>query len=239
MKQCGHEGSPGYNERLFESKGLRSYFHNSRFKWFEQICKECEFSAATIFELGCFDGRLVQFIPFPIVNYLGYDADWEGGLSSAQRQFSGMSKLEFVKSESARDLEDIKANSFDMCVAMETLEHLPPDAVDDYLVQIERICSNVFIVSVPNEKGIVFLLKYLSKRLIFRDAQEYTFSEVFYASIGRMEKVKRDDHKGFDYSLLSKQIEKYFDILKVQSIPFSWLPRWCGFTVGIVAVKRG
>lgn len=228
----------GYNERLFGSKGLRSYFHNSRFEWFEKTCDDHLPDKARVFELGCFDGRLIQYIPFKLVEYLGYDAGWEGGLADAKKQFSGTPKFRFVESVSARDMQCIRAESFDVCVAMETLEHLPPGAVDEYLKQINRICSGYFIVSVPNEKGMMFLCKYLVKRIFFRDAQTYTFEEVVSATLGRMDKVVRDDHKGFDYSSLILQIERYFDIRAIESIPFSWMPRWCGFTIGVLACKR-
>jgi hypothetical protein len=50
-----------------------------------------------------------------------------------------------------------------------------------------------------------------------------------------LHKVKRNEHKGFDYALLTKQIQKYFNIIEVNSIPFKLLPTGLSFGIGIIA----
>lgn len=227
-----------YNERLFEKAGLRSYFHNSRFKWLNATVDRIGLQTDSVFELGCFDGRLLEHLPVKPKHYVGFDADWEGGLSDARYRLSEPG-LVFEKSESPEDLKKLSTNQFDVSVAMETMEHLPPEMVDDYISEISRVTRNSFIITVPNEKGPVFFLKYFSKRLFFGGTQPYTFSEFLNATFGRMHKIQQDDHKGFDYDRLISQISKHFDITKAEAIPFTCLPKWTGFTIGVVAKKRG
>jgi hypothetical protein len=52
----------GYNERLF-SRGLRSKLHYARFNWFVAQLKKRKCSASSVLELGCFDGKLIDFLP--------------------------------------------------------------------------------------------------------------------------------------------------------------------------------
>ena len=228
----------GYNERLFEKPGLRSYFHNSRFYWLTDTVERFRLRVDNVFELGCFDGRLLKYLPTKPKNYVGLDADWEGGLSEARSTFSEVG-LFFEKSETPKDLRKFSTDQFDVSIAMETVEHLPPDLVDEYISEIARITRDYFIVTVPNEKGMVFFFKYLIKRTILEGTQPYSLSEFLNATIGRMHKIQQDDHKGFDYDQLIAQISREFEVVKVEAIPFTYLPKWTGFTVGIVAKKAG
>ena len=226
-----------YNERIFEKRGLRSYFHNSRFRWFKTTVDDLGLQSDHIFELGCFDGRLLQHLAFRPTDYVGFDADWEGGLSDAKSRFCEPGVV-FEKSESPNDLKMLSTERFDISVAMETLEHLPPDLVDEYIAEISRVTRRHFIVTVPNEKGIVFFCKHLIKRFLLEGTQSYTYPEFFNATLGRMHKIRQDDHKGFDYDQLILQLSQHFEIIRVEAIPFTRLPRWTGFTIGIVAKKR-
>ena len=158
-------------------------------------------------------------------------------MSNAKRNFSG-DNLIFEKSEHVDDLKKFPDTRFQISVAMETMEHLPPDSVGAYLAEIERITGNYFIVTVPNEKGIVFLLKYIVKSIFLEGNQKYSWSELFDATFGRLHKIDQDDHKGFDYDELIGQISREFDVVRTEPIPFTALPRWAGFTVGIIAKKR-
>lgn len=228
----------GYNERLFSGRGLRSYLHNSRFKWFREQQDAMGFSTAKVIELGCFDGRLLGFMATPPEHYIGLDADWEGGLSKAQSTYADHPRWQFIKSADPQDLQQFADDSFELAVALETMEHIPADLVDAYLQQLARVVKGDLVISVPNEKGLVFITKWLAKKLFFGGAETYRPSELFSAIFGRMESIERNEHKGFDYAQLSRQIAKYFDDVQVQAMPLKGLPLWLGFTVGITARSR-
>jgi 2-polyprenyl-3-methyl-5-hydroxy-6-metoxy-1,4-benzoquinol methylase len=223
-----------YNERLF-SGGFRKYLHLSRYYWLQRelICLKC--ACDSVIEIGCFDGKLIEFLPGDVKRYCGYDANWEGGLDIALEKWKQFPQYEFRKAISPKDMALTDADWFDIAVIMETLEHLALELVDGYLRKVGGHLRQYIFITVPNEKGIVFLSKWLVKAIFYKDARQYSFVELMYATLGRMEKVKRREHKGFDYSALIREVEKYYDIIDVSGIPFGFLPPSLNYGVGIVA----
>jgi len=230
------EGS-GYNERLF-SGGLRRKLHFARFHWLITEIQKRKCPTHSILELGCFDGKVIDFLPQKPSKYVGFDANWEGGLDIAKKKWSGAKNFFFFKASTPDEMNFKDQETFDICIAMETLEHVPPQMIDGYLKKIAQHLNGYFFVTVPNEKGIVFLLKWLVKRLLNYDAEPYSFSEIIHATLGRMDKVVRLEHKGFNYMLLIKEIGKYFEVIKVSGFPLGFLPHSLCFGIGIVAKSR-
>ena len=136
------------------------------------------------------------------------------------------------------DAFHLEPASFALGASMETLEHIAPDIVDGYLQQIERATDGYLLVTVPNEKGPVFLLKYIIKHGLLRSGETYSAKEVFHATLGNLERVERNEHKGFDHEALTRQIAKHFDIVSVRALPFGWLPLWASFTIAVIARSR-
>lgn len=229
----------GYNERLFSGKGLRFKYHIWRFDWLKRQIKKYIDTDLNVIELGCFDGKTLDFLPKQPIRYVGLDADWEGGLSSAQDKYAGSSNLSFINSSDPADLQQFTDGQFNVGIAQETLEHIPPESLDSYLAQMARVIEGYLLVTVPNEKGIIFFIKRLAKLTLgMKGKNDYTAYEFFNATIGRMDKVERDDHKGFDHEKLRDQIEEHFDIVECQGGPLSWLPPSLNLTIGIVARTR-
>lgn len=228
----------GYTERLFGGRGIRSWLHNGRFLWFRSTLAALDLPYYKVIELGCFDGRLLSFMPTPPERYEGLDADWEGGLSRARIAFSGHRFCRFTKVTTPEAMSFFGDDVFNVAVSLETLEHVPPEMVDGYLRELARVTRGYLLISVPNEKGVVFLTKWLGKKFLGDATLRYRFSEWVAAILGRMDKVERYDHKGFDYDTLIDEIRKHFDVLRVEGVPMSMLPTWCAFTVCILAKSR-
>lgn len=224
----------GYNARLF-SGGIRGYLHSSRFIWAKKIIDRLR--PESVIELGCFDGRLLDYIKPH--SYVGLDAGWEGGIDSAIERYRDIPAFHFYKSSMPADLARFDSGTIDLGVALETLEHIPPHMLDDYLRELSRIVSGHVVFSVPNEKGVVFLGKWIVKSILLRDddGEKYKISEVLFATIGMTSKVRRDEHKGFDYEKLIDQIGTYFDIEAVSGVPFGF--PFLSFSVGIIAKSKG
>ena len=227
----------GYNQRLF-SGGLRSRLHLARFRWFAAELASRNIPAGSVLELGCFDGKLIDFLPAKPSRYVGFDANWEGGLDLARERWSQTPGYSFLKATTPDEMVLDRQEVFDLVVVMETLEHIPPQLVDGYLEKMARHLNGYFFVTVPNEKGIVFLAKWLAKKLFSRDAARYSFAELLNATLGRMTRVTRREHKGFDYDALIVEIKKHFDVIEVSGIPSGFLPPFLSFGVGIVAKPR-
>ena len=227
----------GYNERLF-SGGVRGKLHNARFLWLAESLRKVQAPCHRVLELGCFDGRSIEFLRQEPGRYLGLDANWEGGVDLGKARWKDHPGIQFeICSTPAELREHVKDERFDTSLALETLEHIPPDALEPYVQEIARVTTDSFLVTVPNEKGPVFLAKYLVKRF-FGDYFRYRPIEVWGAFIGRMDLVQRDDHKGFDYEDVIRLLGRYFDVVEVSGYPFRGLPKWLNFGVGIVARAR-
>lgn len=227
----------GYNERLF-SGGLRRYLHLARFRWFIRELNILRCPYKSVLELGCFDGKLIEFFPEAPTYYKGFDANWEGGLDKAYEKWGSFTNYSFFQACTPEDMHFGDDERFDIAVVMETLEHVPPEMIDGYLEKIAPRLDGYLFITVPNEKGVVFLAKWLTKRVFSKDAEEYSRKELLDAFLGRMNLVKRTEHKGFDYASLVAQVAEYFEVIKVSGHPFRFLPTSLCFGVGIVAKSR-
>ena len=136
--------------------------------------REC--ACSSVIEIGCFDGKLIDFLPAKPQRYVGFDANWEGGLDVALKRWNGCPQFTFHRASSADNIRLPDNTVFDVAVMMETLEHVPAPAVDGYLSLLARHLDGYLFVTVPNEKGPVFLAKWLAKRCS-RQGCEYTLTE--------------------------------------------------------------
>jgi hypothetical protein len=233
------QDKPGYNERLFSKIGIRQFYHIARFRWLQAKLFHIAPVSLRVIEIGCFDGRSLDYLPTPVERYVGLDAGWEGGLEKAKARFSSNASLSFLQSDDSAPIRQLSGEAFNVAVSLETLEHIPPELVDGYLSAIAQVLNGYFLITVPNEKGLIFLVKFLMKIFFYGgNSDRYTFKEAFYATIGRLDQVKRREHKGFDYTLLIKQVEQYFIIESIHSVPLRFLPKQFALTLGIVARSR-
>ncbi len=227
-----------YNERLFDRAGIRRLFHLARFDWAEQAIRERSGSELKVIELGCYDGRLLQRIRPHVAEYIGVDANWSGGLDRARTRFARCRGVRFVETSDASSMRRFSNGQFNIAISLETLEHVPPAQVPEFLDELARVTAGDLFISVPNEIGLVFLAKYVLKRLRYGGADPYSAREIVAAVLGRSEQIARHDHKGFNYKKLVKLVGERFDILSVNGLPRLGLPAWLSFTIAIHARSR-
>ena len=227
-----------YNQTVF-SGGLRSHLHKMRFKWLKQHLNEKE-NAYSVFELGCFDCRSLHFIPKPS-RYVGADAGWEGGIEDARMTYNNPPWMELVMSLSVHDITRYKDDRFDYSIALETLEHIPDPVLRGYLEFLAKVTRKRLLITVPVEIGPVFLAKHMAKNIITghggEDEAAYSWKEIYWATRGRVEHIRRFENKGFDYRALIKLIGEYFTVKQVEGIPFKRYPQY-SFQVGIIAEPK-
>lgn len=226
----------GYNERLFH-KGVRAHIHLSRFAWLRKMTTiHGDNKPLRVLELGCYDGRSIDWLPSQPLLYDGFDANWEGGLDIGRVRYAGHSNIRFHECSSPEEMV-VDTDEYDLGISLETIEHIPPAIVDGYLQIISRSVTTIVFFTVPNETGLPFLIKYIAKKVLYRDSkdEEYTIAEFWNELLGRTTNVHRNEHKGFNYRLFIKQLENYFHVDHVMGIPIGWLPASLSFTIGIVA----
>jgi hypothetical protein len=226
-----------YNERLFK-RGFRKWLHEARFRWLRGVFERYDPEVDCVAELGCFDGRALEYISPPPQLYFGFDADWEGGLTNAQSLYSSNEARIFTKCVSPDEF-DVGSNHITCAIALETLEHIPLNLLEGYL---EKIFAKMrpgayFIVSVPNEKGLLFLFKYFFKNLMLEGSERYSAAEVFWATVGCLDKVHRSEHKGFDWERLQGQLLNRFVLVECGGIQFPRLSPSLNPSIGIVLRK--
>ena len=227
-----------YNEQLFNSAGIRRFFHLARFQWAEQAIRGCTGSQLKVVELGCYDGRLLERIRPCISEYVGLDANWSGGLDRAREGFGACPDVCFIETSAASSFRQFDDGHFDVAVSLETLEHIPPSELTGFLDELARVtCGDVFI-SVPNEIGLVFLCKYLTKRLRYGGTDRYSAREFAAAVMGFSDRVARHEHKGFNYKDLLQLIAERFEIVRINGLPNLGLPAALSFTIAIHARTR-
>ncbi len=230
-------GKIPYNDRLFK-RGIRAWLHLSRFRWLERKCARYRPDLDLVIELGCFDGRALNHLHARPLEYYGFDANWEGGLDQARENHKHCG-YHFLKCKTPEEMAIVnEKDKATLALSLETLEHIPESMLEGYLEKLARLTEGYVFITVPNEKGPVFLLKYLFKRFLLHSHENYEKTEIFWAAIGQTHRVRRDQHKGFDYYRLHKTLKKYFDHVESSGIPFSFLPLCLNSQVGFVMKSR-
>lgn len=187
-------------------------------------------------ELGCFDGRALKFISQPEC-YFGFDAGWEGGLAEAQKTYQNTKNYRFIECKHP-DQYELNGNKVTLFLSLETMEHIPVHLVDGYVKKIAESISpdGYLFITVPNEKGIFFLVKYIVSKIFLGSSEKYSVREVFFATLGKCEKISRNEHKGFDWMILRNKLSDHFSLIETSGVQFSWLPLSLNATIGFVYI---
>ena len=227
-----------YNERLFNSNFIRTFFHNSRFNWLRMTVTQKNIDCSSMIEIGCFDGRIFNYLPKNPKVYKGYDANWEGGLENARKKFLKDKSKEFFFANSPNDIKLDENEKFAIGVSIESFEHIPPELVCPYLKLLSNHIDGNLLITVPNEKGLFFLIKSIFKPSS-EEVVKYNFMDYINLIFGRTNYVLREDHKGFDYDHLIYDVKKFFNIKEISSYPkLFFLPKRFSFGIGIVAEPK-
>ena len=213
-------------------------FHLARFDWAVQEIRDRSNAELKVIELGCYDGRLLQRIRPYVSQYVGVDANWSGGLDRARTKFAQCRGVQFVETSRASSMRRFSDGQFNIGISLETLEHIPPAELPDFLDELARVTAGDLFISVPNEVGVVFLAKYVLKRLRYGGADPYSAREIVAAILGRSERISRHEHKGFNYRNLVKLVAERFDVVRISGLPRLGLPPWLSFTIAIHARSR-
>jgi hypothetical protein len=226
-----------YNQRLFAGNKVRSSYHWARYRWLNEQIRSSGVPSPRIIELGCFDAKTIDFMSEPPAYYLGLDAGWENGVFKAMDRLKSNRSVELVHCTSPTQIPE--RGRFDVGVCMETLQHLSDDLAESYLARLSQLIEGKLFVTVPRERGLVFVARRVTKAMLFGRARiPYTWRELLMLSLGKTEKVQRNEYKGFDERILIRTISRYFKIEKICSVFPPLFPVGMSFTIGIVAATR-
>jgi SAM-dependent methyltransferase len=227
-----------YSDQLF-GKGTYARHHLGRFFWINQ--KFAALAGAgeiSVLEVGCHDGRALNYIPRRVRRYAGFDAGWGGGLERGRARFAAEKDYTFTESTDPRDVASLN-EKLDFGLCMETLEHLDQPIVEGYIRAFASKVDGHLLITVPNEKGFALLVKAAGSKILRVDRYyPYTVPEFFWGLMGRLDRVRRAEHKGFDYAKLVELIRQHFKYVKVEGISPLRLPPSLSLTIGIVASQK-
>lgn len=222
-----------YNARLFRG-GLRRAIHVARFIWVRDTLNRLQCSPRSIVELGCMDGKLLTFLSRAPDRYLGLDALPER-IAASRKVWREHAFAEFRVCTKPGEMA-LGDEKFEAAVSMETLEHVPPELMEPYVDALFAAATRYVLITVPNEKGAIFLLRHLYKLFSRNQPKDHTLADIVNSTLGRMHKVKRDGHRGFDYETVIAAMGKHGRTV-VSGIPWRFLPVSLNTQVGIVGIK--
>jgi len=81
---------------------------------------------------------------------VGIDID-EEGIAEAQERMSSPN-CRYMVSDIFNLKDHFKENEFEVCVSIETFEHLPPERIDEYLQSLKHCTSETIIITTPKRK---------------------------------------------------------------------------------------
>lgn len=229
-------GAKSYNERMFSS-GIRGKMHSARFEWLVRELLRRGITGGSVFELGCHDARTIDFLEsagFKIDRFLGVDANEHGGVEMAQERFGSRPGYEFIAGMDASVIPTPE-KPYDLFICMETFEHIPEAGVEQYLKRVKDVVKGTLFITVPIERGGVFLAKNMARSLIAKEHRDLSRKEYWAHVFGRMDDIRHDGHIGFDDRRVVRQVRKYFQIEKVSTIGPSVPIKVIGFQRGIIA----
>jgi hypothetical protein len=230
-----------YENQIFSRGKLRASLHLRRFHWLVGQIRRAGYTRITAVDLGCSDGRIVEMIEaggVQVTRYQGFDANWHKCIVFAREKFATRPELSFTICKVPEEMHPEAHAQIGIC--METLEHAPPECVDGYLAILQRTVTDLMFITVPVERGPIFVAKHAAKQVLGINDQEFRsiWSRDFWnQALGRMDRVPRHQHRGFDDRDFVRAVARHFEIISVKGL---FLP---GFTVlnpniGIVCRPR-
>lgn len=143
--------------------------------------------------------------------------------------------------EAISDLHDIGDVVFDMILCLEVLEHMPLlERFKFYELCRTHLSPNgLVLIDVPVEVGPSLLIKNLGRIFLKGRDREYRLPELGSIAAGRLvfDPARFDPtdhstwinlHKGFDYRLFRREMERAFEVLECFTTPLPALPPWLG-----------
>lgn len=214
-------GIKNYSERI--TRGILGFPHRKRFKDLSEICRN--YQDREVLDIGCQD----LFFDSDIIPYqkrlVGCDLGWDDAFCYAKENIKRFNWNNVWIIKSVGEYLPFSNKIFNMILCFETMEHVTDESM--VIEEVDRVSTDdsIFIVSVPIEFGIVFLIKELFRK-IFYTYPKYSVKELFYGTVGHMDKIKRirHEHKGYYYKNTMMKAEKKFKLVKKINTPFRFLP---------------
>tara|TARA_B110000977_G_C11088386_1_gene495703 strand:- start:6126 stop:6836 length:711 start_codon:yes stop_codon:yes gene_type:complete len=201
---------------------LRNIPHIMRLRYQKKIISKIKPKKISLYaDVGCSTGYITHILSEILSPEVTLGMDFSENINSARKTYSNYS-FERLDLNTIADF-DVKA---DFITCFETLEHVGDlvNALENLKKLLDK--KGILIISVPIEVGYVGVLKYLLKRLLYRDSFPFPGSELNYIwdllsgnDIMHYRKTASgySSHFGFDYRVIDKMFETHFPKFQVVS----------------------
>ena len=125
-----------------------NYTGRTSFHWLMQSLNRLKCQPRSVLELGCFDAKTIGFLPVLPERYVGYDADWEGGLDIAKATWENQENFEFIECCTPDEMKIEEC--FDISICMDTIEHVPSDLTEPYLARLSGLTKKYIFSSMAH-----------------------------------------------------------------------------------------
>ncbi len=213
------------HEKSYRGRGITSYIHRKRLRRLLALFGDLDLPGdGSLADFGCSNGFIIAVLREEIFsdgNYELYGFDHSEELLELAR-LRGIPGAEFhpVDLNSADGLDRRWRERFDVVTCFETIEHTGSFA--DAFQNLYRVCKTggVILLSMPNEKGGVGLVKYLGRKILqrnpygdfFEDRSELDYVRHLVANMPLdgfrvPERASWGPHLGFDWTVVARFID--------------------------------
>jgi SAM-dependent methyltransferase len=246
-----------YARKQLFGRGLIGWSHGRRFATARRVVQP--FAGATLLDYGCGDGTFLALVHDIFPSSVGAEID-HVLVDGARERFGAMDGLRFIHTDQVAALPD---GGFGVVTCMEVLEHCTPDAADAVIAQLRRLVApdGVVIVSVPVETGPALLVKAAARALAglrgvsgYQDRERYAPGELARMVFAGPETAidrpvyetrfpdgapnRYHGHKGFNWRLLARRLERDFVLRDVRFSPVPALGRALNSQVWMTCAPR-
>jgi SAM-dependent methyltransferase len=228
-------------KQLYLKDWLISWSHRRRFETGLQLVRQ--FEPKRLLDYGCGDGTFLALLgqTAPSLEETAGCELLEGLVSGLQDRFRSVPSLRFHLVQQVDN--EAYYGHYDLITCMEVLEHVVETR--EVIDRLSRLLApgGRLVISVPVEIGAALVVKQAARRLAgwrglgdYRFVARYSWSEL-YASLAPGVKqhiprsVYRDpdgtyfhDHKGFNWKVLQRDLDRVFRTERIVYSPVGWLP---------------
>jgi hypothetical protein len=186
-------------------------------------------------------------MPLKVHRYVGLDAGFQSGnidgrpqgLELARQRYGYVANYTLLLSEQPEDVARLP-EKFDIGVCMETWEYIEPSNVESYVAALADKVEGCLFSTMPNEKGLPLLFKFVGSKVSGVQRSPYTFGQFVNAFCGRMDRVPRifRGRRGFDYSAMARLVGQYFRYVHLEGVGFPHLPLGLNLNIGMIASHK-
>jgi len=245
-------------KQLFSKNAIVAWSHRRRFALARELASAG--AGGALLDYGCGDGTFIALAHDLFRETTGTDVDIEQ-LRDCSRRLSSVPDVRFASIDELR--EPGYTGHYDAVVCMEVLEHCPADVQPQVLEDLARFVRphGIVVISVPIEIGPTLAVKQAVRAgaaatglVEYESRERYRISEFMRMLLARStsqierratitinadgDTVRYHGHKGFNWRLLARVIERTFVIERKLYSPVRFTGPWLNSQVWFVCRKR-